>query len=96
MKIIRDGKEIELTREELVDAYYEQEHIWDMEYISGNLVEQYNDVHEYDEVEEALQDNTFCDRVAYRYRKYLDDQSSSEIEFGCLIDAYNYAYAKRN
>lgn len=53
MKITRDGKEYELTKEELIEAYYEQEHNWDVgsvlthsqeweEYIpNGTTIEEY-------------------------------------------------------
>lgn len=37
MKIIRDGKEIELTAEELRSAYWEQEHLFDIEDVVSEL-----------------------------------------------------------
>ncbi len=37
MKIIRDGKEIKLTSEELRNAYYEQRDLFDIQDIEGNM-----------------------------------------------------------
>lgn len=37
MKIIRDGVEIELTFEERLEAYHEQQHIYDIQNIKENL-----------------------------------------------------------
>lgn len=90
MKIIRDGKEITLTNEEMIDAYYEQQLKWDMEYISGNLLDGYNEDGDYDEIKEALKNKKMCEKVAYKYRKFLEDSFSSETELECLIDAYHY------
>lgn len=47
MKIIRDGKEIELTKDELFNAYMEQENIFDIQNIEDNM-ENYLDESEYD------------------------------------------------
>lgn len=94
MTIIRDGVEIKLTKSELIDAYYEQEHIWDVEYITGNLLEQYVDEtsnHEDTNMRYRLKhDPELADRVAYKYRKYLDDAYGSDVEWEDLKDAYNY------
>lgn len=37
MIIVRDGKTFELTDRELADAYYEQEHLFDIEDVKGEL-----------------------------------------------------------
>lgn len=37
MKIVRDGREIELTAEERLQAYYEQEHEFDIEDIKDEV-----------------------------------------------------------
>lgn len=95
MTIIRDGKEIVLTESELVSAYYEQQHKWDVEYITGDLLEQYID-EEFSSDKEIkmgnrlVNDPEFADKVAYKYRKYLDDAYGSDTEWEDLIDAYNY------
>lgn len=93
MDIIREGKGITLTRSELVQAYYACEHMFDEEYISGSLLEQYEDG---DDVPKGMperlrKDPVFRSRVAYKYRKFLDDQYGSDTEWECLKDAYNYA-----
>lgn len=90
MKIIRDGKEIVLTDREMIDAYYEQQLKWDMEYISGNLLDGYNEDGDYDEIKEALKNKKMCEKVADKYRKFLEDSFGSETELECLIDACHY------
>lgn len=52
MKIIRDGKEFELTRDELFVAYSEQKYLFAIENIEMNM-ENYLEDEEY----EALKDN---------------------------------------
>lgn len=96
MIIMRDGKEIELTPRELSDAYYEQEHKWDMNYISQDLPALFNDEGDYDEEIKRLQtDKDFCSRMAYRYRKYLDDRTSvDDDEWPCWQYAYKYIVGK--
>ena len=37
MKIVRDGKEIELTKDEIFNAYLEQESMYDIENIEQNM-----------------------------------------------------------
>lgn len=46
MKIIRNGAEFELTKAELFEAYVEQEHIWDVDYVFNMLpdFEEYNSI----------------------------------------------------
>lgn len=90
MKIIRDGKEFVLTDREMIDAYYEQQLKWDMEYISGELLDDYNEDGDYDEIKEALKNEKMCEKVAYKYRKFLSIDPETELE--CLIDAYHYFY----
>lgn len=68
MKIIRNGQEIELTKEELHKAYIEQQHILDMSYIKLNL-EKYLDENEYI----RLKDNQeFIKEVAKELRENQD------------------------
>ena len=68
MKIIRNGQEIELTKEELNEAYEEQQHILDIQNIQSNI-EHYLDEDEY----EQLRDNQeFIEDAAYELRENLD------------------------
>lgn len=60
MKIIRNGQEFELTREELCDAYREMEHKYDMEDLK-NVCE----VNEYDLTEDEKE--TVIERYHDRY-----------------------------
>lgn len=94
MKIERNGIEIELTEQEMISAYYEQQHKWDVEYITGNLLDQYVDGTEPEKdtwmAERLRTEPDFADRVAYRYRKYLEDAYGSDTEWQDLQDAYVY------
>lgn len=50
MKITRNGVDYELTEQEMIEAFYEQQNKFDMAYISGNLIDLYNDG-DYDEIQ---------------------------------------------
>ena len=72
MTITRDGKEIELTSRELYDAYFEQQHLFDLEEVDAYFglgsewaQERYGLTE--DDVKSAYE------RIARRYRKYLDN-----------------------
>lgn len=68
MKIIRDGKEIELTKDELFNAYMEQENIFDIQNIEDHM-ENYLDESEYD----LLKDNKeFIEEAANELRRNQD------------------------
>lgn len=68
MKIIREEKEIELTREELFNAYIEQENIFDIQNIEDNM-EKYLNESEY----KLLKDNKeFIEDAASELRKNQD------------------------
>lgn len=72
VKIIRDGKEIELTSDELYQAYEEKQHLYDMMDIEFEL-----DVYDDDELVEQYgmtreQLNKLVSEMAYRMRKYID------------------------
>lgn len=68
MKIIREGKEIELTRKELFNAYIEQENIFDIQNIEDNM-EKYLNESEYD----LLKDNKqFVEDAASGLRRNQD------------------------
>lgn len=68
MKIIREGKEIELTREELFNAYLEQENLFDIQNIEDNM-ECYLDEDEFD----ILKDNKdFIKETANELRRNQD------------------------
>lgn len=73
MKIIRNGKEYELTGNELFNAYLEQEHLFDVQNIEENM-ESYLTEEEY----EALKDCTwFKDNLAYELRHLQDKKDYS-------------------
>ena len=89
MKITRNGVDYELTEQEMIEAFYEQQNKFDMAYISGNLIDLYNDG-DYDEIQkQLLADQDLCSRVAYRYRKYIEDVVGS-LEWSCFKDAWSY------
>jgi len=88
-----DGREIEieLTEQELTNAYFESEHLWDVKYLC-NVLEYVNDEkYPVDEMRQRLEsDPELRSRVAYRYRKYLDDCVTGEDEIDCFLYAYEY------
>ncbi len=68
MKIIREGKEIELTKEELFNAYLEQENLFDVQNIEDNM-ECYLDEDEFD----MLKGNeNFIEEAANELRRNQD------------------------
>lgn len=94
MRIERNGIEIELTDKEMSAAYFEQQHKWDVKYITGNLLDQYIDGSD-NEKDILMNDRLksepeFANKVAYRYRKYLEDAYGSDTEWNCLEYAYDY------
>ena len=91
MIITRDGKEIELTEREIIDAFYEQQLKFDAKYISTDLISYFNEDGSYTEMEDKLKnDSVLREKVAAKYRKYLEEQYTVDDEFNCLIDAYDY------
>jgi len=68
MKIIRDGKEFELTREELIEAYQEQEAIYDRMNIRDNMEGYLN----YEEYKRLKGNQDFIDDAAFRLRENQD------------------------
>ena len=68
MKIVRDGKELELTRDELYQAYLEQQYLFDISSVKSNM-EVYLDDEEY----ETLGDNQeFIEDVADELRRNIN------------------------
>lgn len=95
MKIHRevDGiiREFELTSQEMSEAYWEQEHKWDMNYVLELLEYMWDDDNEPMEMLKALRDDEdLRSSVAYRYRKYLDEIVTMDDERDCLKWAYEY------
>ena len=83
MKIIRDGKEIELTQNEMIDAYVEQERQWDIDRIT-ELIEGH------DELQELNNDmKLFCD-VAVVFRENADSSYDEDDELEWLMDAFEF------
>lgn len=74
MKIIRDGKEIELTQKEMQDAFYEVQDNYDREDI-----EEYFDQLSDEDIMDAWgitreELNKQIPAIAHRYRKYRNDE----------------------
>lgn len=77
MKIIRDGKEIELTPNELFQAYEEQEHAFDKGDVESEL-DCFDDdylIENYGMTREQI--DVFIDEMAYRMRRYMDKYDMS-------------------
>lgn len=82
MKIIRDGIEIELTSDELFNAYLEQESLFDIENIENNMAYYLNE-----EEYEKLKDNRdFIESAAYELR-HNQDKHNMDFEFA-IRDAF--------
>jgi len=86
--------EIELTSQELADAFYEKEHQWDEDYVLDLAMYSADGCADNDPEMERLNalrsDPELLSRVAYRYRKYMLDQISGDAEYDCFEDAYKY------
>lgn len=67
MKITRDGKEYELTKEELIEAYYEQKHNWDVESVLTHSQEW----EQYLPNGAAIED--YAEKIAYETRRNIDE-----------------------
>ena len=87
MKIIRDGKEIELTDNELYTAWEEQQHRLDCDYIRERLAEYLDDLSE-EEIKVIIDDRNFVSSVAYQWRKYMNNQDNGDFKWACVEDAY--------
>lgn len=104
MKIRREinGQEyeFELTNDECVDAYYETQHAWDLDYINEELTDhlidpEYGYPENLREIAQQLRDDgNLREKVAYQYREYRDDVVTFDDELSCLVNAYWYM-AKR-
>ena len=81
MKIIRNGMEIELTDSELYSAWAAKQEQFDIEEIEY-LMEDDDDVSD-----EELNNPQFVSAVAQRWRKYMDNQESGDLEYDCYYDA---------
>ena len=75
MKITRNGTEFELTKEELFEAYIEQEHIWDVDYVLNMLP----DFEEYDSVPENKRTDVI-EKVATAMRDFLLKNDCNEYD----------------
>lgn len=83
MIIVRDGKEIELTKDEIYQAYLEQESMFDLENIDLNM-----ETHLSKEEYELLKDNKeFMEEAAYELRRN-QDKYDMDYEFA-LKEAFD-------
>lgn len=78
MKIIRNGAEFELTKEELLEAYLEQEHIWDIDYVRYTFI----DFGKYDLIPENKREDVI-EKIArvmrtFMYRNDCDECAALE------------------
>lgn len=80
MKIIREGKEIELTPDEIFQAYLEQEHLFDIQNIENNM-----EYHLSEEEYEELKDN----------RDFIEE-ATDELRHNQDKHDMDYEYALRN
>lgn len=86
MKITRDNKEYELTKEELWQSFCEQQHLNDISEINFYLSCHLSD----DDVEKVKDNEEFFDEAAYALRSNLD-----ELDMGfdaAISKAIEYTY----
>lgn len=83
MKIIRNGQEIELTSKELLAAYEEQQHEYDMQYV-GYVLDEYVG---YDEVMTPEQISDLAHEFRRRRDNYDFDQIG-EIEYELVNNSF--------
>lgn len=78
MKIIRGKQEFNLTKKELLDAYLEQEHLFDIQDIKNNM-SLYLDEEEY---EKLKNNNVFIEEAAGNLRR---NQDKYNMDYECAI-----------
>lgn len=77
MKIIRDGKVIELTQQELYVAYYEQQRNFDLE----DLIDRIDEMQMDGDIE-PVDSKALAEKLVDKYREALDeDDVRSEAEW---------------
>lgn len=86
MTIERNGEIIELTQNELYLAYQEARHEIDKDDIAYFVEWLDSD----DPRRKEFENPEFMADVAFRYRKYMDDDINEDAMYQCIIDAYNY------
>lgn len=90
--------EIKLTEREMTDAFYEQQHKWDISniYTIMDWLESENNNLYCCMKNDFTSDEDLLSRVAHRFRKYLEDSVTGEEEIDCMICAYQYMTDDRN
>ena len=87
MKIVRNGNEFELTKDELYTAYLEQEHEFDRDTCLCYIDVHFSDDEWYGEksYDDIMQ---LTDKMAYEYRryvnKYLDEDFALSNAWDCI------------
>ena len=82
MKIIRDGKEIELTTEELNDAWREVEHDGHRNDVIA-YIEMWCDDNEITDTDKYLKDESLIDDITYDYEEILEYHKVNYDELWC-------------
>lgn len=89
MKIIRNGKEYELTSDELTECYHEERmnrDIADVKFILTKKKKQWPEL-----LQKMNEDEEFAKRFAQCYRSYLNmGTPDGESEWGCLMAVHQY------
>lgn len=90
--------ELELTKHEMMDAFYAKEHEWDMDYIIElaelNADEEWPGTME--RLEVLRSDQELCSKVARCYRKYINDWIVGEVEQECFREAWDFCTKEEN
>ena len=85
MTITRNGTSIELTPEEVLAAYFEQQHIFDVSDV-GLFADMCDDNYADQTYVDLIRDPDVAEEVALKYREYLDNDDS-----GAWFDTMSYA-----
>lgn len=82
MKIVRNGSEIELTSQELLNAYYEQRHEFDKEDVVDELSDRMEENLDVIQAARILGDDSLISRIAHQKREKMDmlDWQTAVIE----------------
>lgn len=90
MKIIRDGKEYELTRDEIMACYFQERLRLDLQDIKYIIKKKKKWQDLYNKLE---QDENFAKEFALKYR-YFKNKSFADEEWSCMTTAYDYRIGK--
>ena len=94
MKIYVNGYETELDDAVAYAAYMEVSHKFDMEEVRY-ILEGVLDNIEVEDPDEIINNDKLVSEIATRYRYYMDNQESGDLEYECAKYAYERVMAEK-